>query len=92
MLAGFICYWAFAVAMLFVFRLPLFYGIGIIGNLIFIYKYWQLQILRFHDLNYSGWFALLLFIPYVDLLVGLYVIFASGTDGPNKYGPDPLGM
>ena len=76
MLAGFICYWAFAVAMLFVFRLPLFYGIGIIGNLIFIYKYWQLQILRFHDLNYSGWYCLSSYIPIVGLYF-LYVRFAK---------------
>lgn len=76
MLAGFICYWAFAVAMLFVFRIPLFYGIGIIGSLIFIYKYWQLQILRFHDLNYSGWYCLSSYIPIVGLYF-LYVRFAK---------------
>ena len=71
MLAGFICYWAFAAIMLFVFHFPLFWGIGIIGSFVFIYKYLQLQILRFHDLNYSGWYCLSGYIP----IVGLYFLY-----------------
>ena len=26
----------------------------------------------------------------INLIIGLYLIFASGTKGENKYGPDPL--
>lgn len=76
MLAGFICYWAFATIMLFVFHFPLFWGIGTIGSFVFIYKYLQLQILRFHDLNYSGWYCLLGYIPIVGLYF-LYLRFAK---------------
>ena len=71
MLAGFIFYWAFAVIMLFVFHFSLFWGLGFIGSVIFIYKYWQLQILRFHDLNYSGWYCLFGHVP----IVGLYFLY-----------------
>gem|GEM_PF-2471221 len=45
---------------------------------------------RFHDLNRSGWWSLLFFIPIVNLFVGLYLLFKKGTKGPNRFGPDPL--
>ena len=50
----------------------------------------MLTIRRLHDLDKSGWFYLILMIPYVNFIFALYVIFAPGTVGPNKYGPDPL--
>ncbi|MBR4385709.1 MAG: DUF805 domain-containing protein [Treponema sp.] len=45
----------------------LLFVIGIIGSFIFMYKYWQLQILRLHDLNKSGWYCLLDFIPFYNI-------------------------
>lgn len=51
---------------------------------------WMIAIRRMHDLNKSGWWLLISFIPYVDLVFSLYVIFAPGTRGPNRYGEDPL--
>ena len=51
----------------------------------------MLLIRRLHDLNRSGWWALIMLIPLVNLLFAVYVIFFKGTKGPNKYGPDPLG-
>lgn len=50
----------------------------------------MLLIRRLHDLNRSGWWALIMLIPLVNLLFAVYVIFFKGTEGPNKYGPDPL--
>ncbi|SEJ54481.1 Uncharacterized membrane protein YhaH, DUF805 family [Propionispira arboris] len=50
----------------------------------------MLQIRRCHDLNKSGWFILLFYIPIVGIIVGLYVLFAAGTKGDNTYGADPL--
>jgi uncharacterized membrane protein YhaH (DUF805 family) len=56
-----------------------------------------LQIRRFHDLNQTGWlvlvFALLGLIPLLGTLtaIGQIVWFCfRGTNGDNKYGPDPL--
>ena len=51
---------------------------------------WMIAIRRCHDLDKSGWFLLILFIPYVDFLFALYLLFWKGTTGPNRYGPDPL--
>ena len=49
-----------------------------------------LGIRRCHDLDKSGWFYLLMCIPFVNIVIGLYLLFAVGTIGPNQYGPDPL--
>lgn len=44
---------------------------------------------RLHDINMSGWWYLVFLIPYINLIFGLYVLFADGTKGANKFGPDP---
>lgn len=45
---------------------------------------------RLHDLNRSGWQWLLSFVPFVNLYIWILLIFEPGTQGPNRYGPDPL--
>lgn len=44
---------------------------------------------RLHDLNYSGWWALLEFIPFINFLLILYLFFKQGEQRANKYGPKP---
>ena len=44
---------------------------------------------RLHDLDKSGWLILLMFVPIVNALFGLYMLFADGTVGPNQYREDP---
>ena len=44
---------------------------------------------RFNDVNRSGWFSLLLWVPLVNFIVSLYLIFARGDEGENDYGPAP---
>ena len=43
---------------------------------------------RLHDLNASGWWQLITFIPLGQLMM-IGFIFFKGTDGPNKYGDPP---
>ena len=50
----------------------------------------MLMIRRWHDLGKSGWFSLLLLVPLVNFVVGLYLWVKKGDDGPNPYGEDPL--
>jgi len=50
-----------------------------------------LAIRRLHDLDKSGWWMLLSLIPLIGGLVLLFFFVQKGTDGPNQYGPDPLG-
>lgn len=44
---------------------------------------------RFHDLDKSGWFALLWLVPYLGVLVFIPMAI-EGTRGDNRFGPDPL--
>ncbi len=63
----------------------------------------SVMVRRFHDRNLSGWWVLAVFvvpgifsvigteIPGLIITVVSFVITVlRGTDGPNKYGPDPL--
>ncbi len=52
---------------------------------------------RFHDRNLSGWWYLVSIIagavPFVGILASIAVFVITvlkGTDGENKFGPDPL--
>lgn len=45
---------------------------------------------RLHDNDKSGWFILLGLIPFVGFYL-LYLYIIKGTDGPNRFGPDPVG-
>jgi uncharacterized membrane protein YhaH (DUF805 family) len=46
---------------------------------------------RLHDLDRSGWWLLLAFVPVVGIIVLLIWFCTKGTDGSNRFGPDPLG-
>lgn len=41
---------------------------------------------RLHDFNKSGWFGLLLFVPFVNLIFIIVLFFIKGTNGENNYG------
>jgi uncharacterized membrane protein YhaH (DUF805 family) len=44
---------------------------------------------RLNDMGYRGWQSVGLLIPLVNLLVGLWLVFAPGEPGANRYGPPP---
>lgn len=69
-----------------------FVGIGIILALCIILPFNVcLGVRRLQDLNRSKWLMLMHFIPYIGpIVLGMYLLFFKGTDGPNQYGPDPL--
>jgi uncharacterized membrane protein YhaH (DUF805 family) len=45
---------------------------------------------RLHDLDRSGWWFLLIFIPLVGIIILIVWFCSKGTDGPNRFGPDRL--
>ena len=47
---------------------------------------------RLHDTNKAGWNFLIALIPVVGSLWLLVIMISKGTDGENKYGPDPNGQ
>ncbi len=48
------------------------------------------QVKRWHDLDRSGLWVLIMGIPIIGFLAFLYQGFSSGTDGENRFGKNPL--
>ncbi len=71
-----------------------FSGIGgillLLGYLALIVYVFILAKRRFNDLDKTGWMSLLLIIPLVNLVIGLWLIFGSGTSTANQFGPMPV--
>jgi len=49
----------------------------------------MLAVQRLHDLDKTGWLYLLILVPLVNIIFGLYMLFARGTQGTNRYGNPP---
>lgn len=47
------------------------------------------EVRRFHDQDRSGLLVLLNLIPYVGALIVLAMMALPGTEGNNRFGPDP---
>ena len=45
---------------------------------------------RLHDIDKSGFFLLISFIPFIGGFILLFFMISEGTKGKNKYGDDPL--
>ncbi len=45
---------------------------------------------RLHDLDRSGWWIFLNFIPLIGFIVLTVWFCMRGTPGPNRFGPGPL--
>jgi uncharacterized membrane protein YhaH (DUF805 family) len=45
---------------------------------------------RLHDLDRSGWWLLVAFIPLVGAIILIVWFCTEGTRGPNRFGEDPL--
>ena len=44
---------------------------------------------RLNDLDRAGWWGLLFIVPFINLILGLYLLFWPGTQGANRFGPPP---
>ena len=45
---------------------------------------------RLHDIDRTGWWIFIWFIPIVGWIILIIWYCTKGTDGPNRFGPDPL--
>jgi len=52
-----------------------------------LWIFWAIQ--RAHDLDRSGWYVLLMFIPVLGMIWGFIWLFRRGTPEANRYGPPP---
>lgn len=94
-------YWLWGVLALLGFALLAFALLGIarvkphkaelIVNLLLLWPALAVSVKRWHDRNKSGWWVLVNLVPVVGWLWALVENgFLRGTDGPNRYGDDPL--
>lgn len=70
-------------------------GIGILGIIVLLailYPAIMLYAKRWHDRNKSGWWTLIILVPFVGAIWFLVELgFLRGTVGNNNYGADPVG-
>ncbi len=45
---------------------------------------------RFHDIGWSSWAVLLMFVPLVDIVAVLVLLVVPGQKKPNLYGEPPI--
>lgn len=45
---------------------------------------------RLHDFNHSGWWYLVVLVPYLGSVAPFVFGLIKGTNGPNNFGEDPL--
>ena len=68
------------------------YGLGILGgiySLATIIPSLALAFRRLHDTDRSAWWLLIGFVPIVGSIVLLVFYCLAGTQGGNRFGPDP---
>ncbi|MFO7891720.1 MAG: DUF805 domain-containing protein [bacterium] len=69
-------------------------GISIFLSLLSLWPGIAVATKRLHDRNRSGLFLLTLLIPFVNVIFAIWIIievwFLKGTEGENRFGPDPL--
>ncbi len=51
-----------------------------------MYGYFVIIIKRLHDVDLTGWFSLLLYIPVIGFFFFVYLIFKKGDPGRNQFG------
>ena len=57
----------------------------IIWLLSIIYAHSVIAIKRLHDIDLSGWFSILVYIPYLGVLFYIYLILKKGDNQKNQF-------
>lgn len=71
---------------------PAFYGWVYIATALALFlPNLAVTVRRLHDKNRSGWFYWIALIPLIGAIILLVWFCSRGTQGENRFGPDPLG-
>jgi uncharacterized membrane protein YhaH (DUF805 family) len=57
--------------------------------LVTLFSNLAVSVKRLHDVGYSGFLALALLIPFINVAFTIWVGILPGTAGPNKFGSAP---
>ena len=60
-------------------------------NLIVLIPHIALTARRLHDTGKSGWWQLIVLIPFIGWLILLVLLVLKGDQEANQYGPSPYG-
>lgn len=52
--------------------------------------YLAVGVRRLHDTDRTGWWILIGFIPIIGAIVLIFFFVQRGTEGINRFGPDPI--
>ena len=61
---------------------------GIVG-LVYLVPLITAAIRRLHDTGRSGWWYLIVFVPFVGFIILIVFLATQGNPGQNEYGPPP---
>jgi uncharacterized membrane protein YhaH (DUF805 family) len=61
-----------------------------IMGLVFLIPLIAVATRRLHDIDSSGWWQLLVFVPIVGAIVLIIWLCTAGTPGSNRFGSNPL--
>ena len=66
--------------------------IGVVGivNVALICPSLAVSVRRLHDTNRRGWWLLMYLIPFIGAIWLIVLFCFKGTEGENRFGPDPL--
>ena len=93
-------YWMFALINLLIY-IAIGMVEGVIGTMGVIGSIYALAVLlpslgvavrRLHDIDRSGWWMLLIFLPGIGAIILLIMALIDSTPGDNEYGPNPKGV
>jgi uncharacterized membrane protein YhaH (DUF805 family) len=63
-----------------------------LGSLAFCLPTIAVAVRRLHDTDHSGWMYFIMLVPLVGIIIFIVFMCKRGTAGPNRFGPDPLGL
>jgi uncharacterized membrane protein YhaH (DUF805 family) len=64
-------------------------AVGPFALLVTIYSNLAVTVKRLHDIGYSGFLSVAMFVPLVNFFFTIWVGILPGTPGPNPYGDEP---
>ncbi len=68
------------------------YVLTLLLGVIFLFLAFSLWIRRLHDVGMSGWWAILILVPVVNLFLLGYLLFKAGDDQKNRFGNKPTSV
>jgi len=64
--------------------------LGLIFNLIILIPSIAVTTRRLHDINKSGWWQLIYFLPILGIFIMLYFLIKGGDKESNRFGDSPI--